>query len=77
MSVYVRVDKINKISSRGHDTLLGWFDWTVVPDVGELLNIDGEPYHVIERGWAAGAGTKKPPNETVPDYTLYCYLRIR
>lgn len=36
------------------------------PAVGELVNIDGHPYRVIERGWAFETGSP----------TAYCYIDL-
>ncbi len=38
----------------------------VVPTVGECINIDGNPYIVVERGWAVG-GDGEPPFADPPN----------
>ncbi len=48
-----------------------------VPAVGELVNVDGEPYHVIERGWAVGKTCKTSEEAEDAESFTYCYLRIK
>jgi hypothetical protein len=50
----------------GHDTFLSEVDMSSVPDVGELINIKGEPYRVINRAWSI---SRAP--------AVYCYVRVR
>lgn len=70
--ILVRVNKIS-ISSRDNDTLINWYNWPTAPDVGQVINLEGEPYYVIEKGWAASEGRKQP--HTFGDH-LYCYIRV-
>lgn len=66
-AIQIRVDKINNLANRDADTTLGWYATTQAPDLGELLNFNGEPYIVFERGWAADRG----------DLGVHCYLRVK
>ena len=50
------------------DVFLDRHDLPAVPDVGELVNINGNPYRVIERAWALG-------NDSL--VALHCYIRVR
>jgi hypothetical protein len=54
LGVLVRVE-VRLITGASHDDYryLARFDMVAVPAAGELFNIDGEPYIVRERGWAA------------------------
>lgn len=67
--VCTRFDLIHKASNKDADTLLGRFDLPVVPLPGELVNINGNPYIAIERGWAIG--TDKPDTGR-----LFAYVRV-
>ena len=64
--IYMRVYKIERYSSRDADTLVGYYNVLQVPEVGEIVSCDGEPYLVAERGWAFG-----------DDGVTYCYVRVR
>lgn len=52
---------------RDNDTFIMRADVSAVPDRGEVININGEPYRVIERGWALASDQPG----------IYCYLRVR
>lgn len=68
--VCVRFDRINRLSSREADTSGFAIRWLpAVPAVGEIVNIDGNPYLVHERGWAVGEMDDE-------QRSLYAYLRM-
>ncbi len=65
--IHLRVNKIKIISNRDSDEYVGRYEVPQAPNVGELINLDGNPYYVVERSWA-----------TAQDHEgLYCYLRVR
>lgn len=41
---------------------------TTVPNKGEVINIEGEPYVVYDRAWAL--------EDIVPAPRVYCYIRL-
>ena len=53
--VHVRFDKVISLAHRDRDEVIARFSMGTVPIVGELVNINGEPFQVIERGWAVDA----------------------
>jgi len=68
----LHINRVNKmgLASRDGDTPIGdWADVDHIPSVGELINIDGEPYYVVERDWAFETG--KHGSEQ------WCYLRVK
>jgi len=49
-----------------------------VPDKGELVSINGEPYRVFERQWAFGDAGRAPLKyDFSPNENTYCYLYVR
>jgi hypothetical protein len=46
-----------------------------VPEVNETININGEPYIVIERGWAIDP-EKSAASSHYPICTQYAYIRV-
>lgn len=65
--IHMRVELIIKESNKDNDQHIGYWDVYQVPDCGELINLHGDPYRVIERGWALD---KAKPDEQ------YCYIRV-
>lgn len=53
-------------ASRDSDVFLWRGALPLVPAVGEVINIEGHPYVVFQRGWAVGG----------EDSLLWCYIRL-
>lgn len=62
----VEIRIINSMSNKDEDGFIGRYAWAAVPNSNEVINIDGNPYIVIERAWSI-----HPKDEN-----LYCYLRV-
>jgi len=58
-------------SSRDSEVRFARYQLPQAPDVGELVNLKGNPFVVTRRGWATGGDGP----EDVPT-ALYCYLAI-
>ena len=58
---------VQKLSTTDADRFIARIDLPETPGVGEVVNIDGDPYIVYEKGWAVGAGK---------DRAVYCYIRV-
>lgn len=56
------------------DLFMGWVGLQQVPDVGELINVEGKPYTVLARGWAVQT-TFSTPN-AIPAHDQYCHLTV-
>ena len=65
--IYVTVNLICGHSKDSDRTIFSQA-WPQVPDVGELININGNPYIVYDRGWAA--------SEDSIGERLYAFLRV-
>jgi len=52
MAAHVRFDVICG-SSTDHDCTIHHCNMSAVPSPGEVINVKGNPYVVVERGWAA------------------------
>ena len=57
--------------NRDSDKMIYKDKWPTAPIVGELVNLNGDPYIITERGWAASndLGVDQIDN-------LYCYFRV-
>jgi hypothetical protein len=55
-------------STQDSDVFLCRVKLRTVPDKGELINIEGEPYVVWDRSWAL--------EDVVPAPRVYCYIRL-
>lgn len=42
--------------------------WPIAPALGELVNLNGDPYIVTNRSWVA--------SDDLGDRNIYCYLRV-
>ena len=53
--------------TRTSDVFLRRCELEAVPDRGEVINVEGEPYVVHERDWAV---------DRIDVSDLYCYIRL-
>lgn len=67
--IRTRFNLITKSSTHDADRLVGYADIPAVPSVGDLVNIDGEPYYCHSVAW--GLNT-----EPTDEKTLYAYVRV-
>lgn len=58
-------------SNKDADRYLARIPMPAVPDKGETININGNPFIVYERGWAVGSRAK----DTIEN-GLFCYIRV-
>lgn len=64
-------------SNSDSDRFIARYSMSVVPLVGEGVNIDGYPYVVHERGWASGEeGTKHTYSNKPPNGTTWGFVRV-
>lgn len=65
-NIEVRFDKINSLAFKDKDhTGFARHKLPQVPDIGEIVSLKGDPYSVMERGWAVDE-----------DSNLFAYLRM-
>ncbi len=62
--IKVRVDLVYG-HSKDSDRTIYRGEWPQIPLTGELINLDGNPYIIHNRGWAVGEANQ-----------LYSYLRV-
>lgn len=68
--IHTRFDQIKAFSNRDEDTTIFRADLHQVPDVGQVVNIKGDPYIVRYVGWAIS------DDEDRDKYVQYAYVRI-
>lgn len=69
--VHVRFDFAMSLADRDKDrTAYVRADMPCVPGVGETVNLRGNPFIVVERGWSVGEQISP-----VDDYSLYAFVR--
>ncbi len=73
--IQVRINLALDTYKTDNDRLLGWIYVPEAPAPGEAVNVNGEPYHVIERSWAVEA-CDNPLTAVARKEPLYCYLRV-
>lgn len=56
------------VLDRARDRQLERLNVGQAPEPGELVNVGGYPYRVVERSWAY--------NKSGPDTQTFCYLRV-
>jgi hypothetical protein len=66
--VDTRFDRVES-HSRGDDRQIARVLLPQVPNPGEVVNVKGNPYVVVERGWAVGG-------DSDAEALLYAYLRV-
>lgn len=66
--ITIEFRKIVKESTQDADEFIDVMDLPCVPDVGEIVNVNSEPFRVIERGWSV---SNEQPRK------MWCYLRIK
>lgn len=59
--IHVRFNRVVKASNRDADRFVGYVLIPAVPRVGELINIDGEPYYVLEVSYAVETDPEHRP----------------
>jgi hypothetical protein len=69
--------RIAKTEDRDDDMALARVLLPVVPEVGELVNIDGDPFRVLERAWAFTVAANDNNQIQAPHDGLWCYVRVR
>jgi hypothetical protein len=67
---------------RDEDTFLVKVQLPAVPEAGELVNINGDPFRVIERSWAFGLVSGQCTHLLSKEFHelhngLWCYVRVR
>ncbi len=64
----MKVEFRRMLSESDHNDyrFLGQFDLPAVPDRGELINVCGNPYRVIDRAWSTDKNDKD----------LWCYIKL-
>lgn len=72
MNIIVRFDLIHTLTDLSGVQLLKR-PMPAVPSEGQIVNIGGNPYRVIEVGWAVPAWD----NENREDLNVYAYVRVQ
>lgn len=73
--IYLRVNRVVSAAARDKDVLVGWYYVDQVPNVGESINLRGDPYLLVERGWALTGRHENCPTEG-GTREQYCYARV-
>ena len=66
--IKTRFDIVQLASNENYNKFLCWFDLEQVPNVGEVININGDPYLIANRGWAIDSESE--------DKGTYCYIDL-
>ena len=69
--IRTRFDRQVRASDQAEEHIM-YADLVQVPDVGELVNLKGNPYIVIRRGWAISTDI----GEDGDLYTQYCFVTV-
>jgi len=63
-------------SKKDEDRFVARFRLSTVPNAGESININGNPYVVHERGWACSSEKKWEPYTPAPHGDMTCFIRL-
>ena len=64
--INVRFDLVPRISNPNHDYEMARYKLLETPQIGEIINIKGDPFVVFSRAWAIDEKTEE----------LWCYIKL-